>query len=387
MERTSSASGRGCGADSFQRLVEIIQFTPKGLPVAPTKLVECAGSGRALRLSYRLRPVAGAAGRPLAIPAFGNCIPQALAHRADVRLARATQYNYEVAGQSLMNDGRQEGCVRIWRSVLCVAAVGFWAAGSAYAATVTFDLDTGTPTLFTGQSIPFDQTVDGLVAHFSSPQGAAFSIQTDSSTQFKLSQFSGHYLYDNNLDRNVLDIAFSQQLASIAFTFATADFQQVEVPTTIQLTAFRDVTGTQPVGSATAHATYGGDTMPMGTLSFNSGAQPFNVVELVLPFQPQGATDFLVDSITVTTTDVAPSTPTETATPTPTPTGTPIRACIGNCNGDGSVTVNEIISLVNIALGSARPSDCSHGIPLGASVDIAFLVRAVANALSGCPSS
>lgn len=123
--------------------------------------------------------------------------------------------------------------------------------------------------------------------------------------------------------------------------------------------------------------------MPMGTLSFNSGAQPFTVVELVLPFQPQGATDFLVDDITVTTTDVATGTPTETATPTP--TGTPIRACIGNCNGDGSVTVNEIITLVNVALGTARPSDCPHGIPPGASVDIALLIRAVDHALNGCP--
>ena len=275
--------------------------------------------------------------------------------------------------------------MRICPVVLFFAAVISWAAYSAHAATVTFDLDTSTPTLSTGQSIPFEQTAGGLTAHFSSPQGAVFSIQTDDSTQFRLSQFAGHYLYDNNLDRNFLDIRFSQQVGSITLTFATADFQQVEVPTTIQLTAYRDATGTQPVGSATAHGTYGGDTMPMGTLSFSSGAQPFNVVELVLPFQPLGATDFLVDNITVTTSNIATPTPTETATPTP--TGPAIAVCVGNCNGDGSVAVDELITLVNIALGNAQPSDCPHGIPPGASVDIALLIHAVDNALSGCPLS
>jgi hypothetical protein len=165
-------------------------------------------------------------------------------------------------------------------------------------------------------------------------------------------------------------------------TFATADFQQVEVPTTLQLTAYRDATGTPPVGTATAHGTYAGDTMPMGTLSFSSGAQPFNVIELVIPFQPQGATDFLVDNITVTTTDVATATPTVT---TPTPTDTPIAVCIGDCNGDRAVLVNELITLVNIALGGAPSSQCPNGIPPAVSVDIALLVRAVGNALSGCP--
>jgi hypothetical protein len=267
--------------------------------------------------------------------------------------------------------------------LLVLAVIVSRSPGSASAATVTFDFDTGTPTLSTGQNIPLDQTAGGLSAHVSSPQGGAFSIQTDASTQFRLSQFSGHYLYDNNLNRNFLDITFSEPVESITFTFATADFQQVEVPTTIQLTAYRGATGTQPVGTTTAHGEYAGDTMPMGTLSFNSRAQPFDVVELVLPFQPQGATDFLVDNITVTTSGVVTTTP--TATTTPTPTDTPLSVCIGSCDGDRSVTVNEIITLVNIALGSAPPSQCPHGIPPGASVDIALLIRAVDNALAGCP--
>ncbi len=187
-------------------------------------------------------------------------------------------------------------------TALLVVGLGGGLAGTAGAATVTFDLDTGAPTLSTGQSIPLDQTVSGVTAHMSSPSGPVFSIQTDASTGWKMSQFSGHYLYDNNLNMNPLDIAFSQEVNSITFTFATADFQQVEVHTTIQLTAYLNSTGTPAVGTTTAHGTYAGDTMPMGTLTFDAGSQSFNLVEIVIaPGQPLGASDFFVDNITVNT--------------------------------------------------------------------------------------
>ncbi len=58
--------------------------------------------------------------------------------------------------------------------------------------------------------------------------------------------------------------------------------------------------------------------------------------------------------------------------------------CIGDCNGDASVTVNEIITLANIALGSANASACPNGIPSGG-VDISLIIQAVNNALNGCP--
>jgi hypothetical protein len=66
-----------------------------------------------------------------------------------------------------------------------------------------------------------------------------------------------------------------------------------------------------------------------------------------------------------------------------TPTATP-EVCTGNCNGDGSVMVDELITLVNIALGTMPPSGCPQGIPAGESVDVALLVRAVNAALNGC---
>jgi uncharacterized protein (TIGR03437 family) len=170
---------------------------------------------------------------------------------------------------------------------------------SAGAQTVTFDFDNASPALVTGQNLPFDQTAGSMTAHFSSPQGAVFSVQSDATTGWKLSQFSGNYLYDNNQNRNVLQVQFSSRISAVSLTFATADFQQAETPTTIQVTAYLDSTASTPVGTATAHGVYGSDTMPMGTLSFDSGAKPFNLIEITIPYQPLGATAFFVDNVKV----------------------------------------------------------------------------------------
>jgi hypothetical protein len=101
-----------------------------------------------------------------------------------------------------------------------------------------------------------------------------------------------------------------------------------------------------------------------------------------------------------------PPTPTPTATPlpptaTPAPTDTPTRPagdtptvippgsplpCVGDCGGDGTVEVNELITGVNIALGNLPVSACpvfdANGDDL---VGINELIAAVNNALSGCP--
>lgn len=59
--------------------------------------------------------------------------------------------------------------------------------------------------------------------------------------------------------------------------------------------------------------------------------------------------------------------------------------CVGDCDGNGSVTVDELITLVNIALGDEQPSACSN-VPNGTTVDIVLIIQAVNNALSGCTS-
>ncbi len=72
-------------------------------------------------------------------------------------------------------------------------------------------------------------------------------------------------------------------------------------------------------------------------------------------------------------------------TPTVTATGG-ITACIGDCHGTGAVAIGDLITLVNIALGNVDASTCSNGIPSGAQVDIALIIRAVNSVLNGCPA-
>jgi len=75
-------------------------------------------------------------------------------------------------------------------------------------------------------------------------------------------------------------------------------------------------------------------------------------------------------------------TPPTTPAPTHTPTG-----CVGDCDGSNAVTVHELIIMVNLDLADAQASACPQGLPNGSTVDIALIVRAVNNALHGCPDS
>ena len=58
--------------------------------------------------------------------------------------------------------------------------------------------------------------------------------------------------------------------------------------------------------------------------------------------------------------------------------------CVGDCDGSGDVMVNEIVTIVNIALGTGGA--CLDGVPAGATVDIALIIQAVNNALNECPT-
>lgn len=64
------------------------------------------------------------------------------------------------------------------------------------------------------------------------------------------------------------------------------------------------------------------------------------------------------------------------------------NACVGDCDGGGDVTVDEIITMVNIALGSgaATVNDCRAGDANGDNlITVDEIVTAVNNALNGCP--
>ena len=99
----------------------------------------------------------------------------------------------------------------------------------------------------------------------------------------------------------------------------------------------------------------------------------------------QGSFDVALKGLPAgTATPEATASPTPTASPSVNPTVTPGSRCSGDCNGDGQVSVDELVTLVDTALGSAQPSACPMGRPDDTEIDIAFLVDAVGNALNGC---
>jgi len=66
--------------------------------------------------------------------------------------------------------------------------------------------------------------------------------------------------------------------------------------------------------------------------------------------------------------------------------GMPTASCTGDCNGDGEVTVDEVVLGINIALGSAPVSECSRfDTSQDGEVTVDEVVQAVNNALNGCP--
>ncbi|MBI3785777.1 MAG: hypothetical protein HY270_20480 [Deltaproteobacteria bacterium] len=71
-----------------------------------------------------------------------------------------------------------------------------------------------------------------------------------------------------------------------------------------------------------------------------------------------------------------------THTPTPTP---PEVGCIGDCNGDGALTINELVLLLNMALDRTALSACPAGDANGdGAITVDEIVVAVGNSLNGC---
>lgn len=166
-----------------------------------------------------------------------------------------------------------------------------------------FDFDTAWPTLFAGQGVPVSQTANGVTLYASSPQGSAFSLQNSGSTFWVMPLFGGLWLCDNNLNPNQLDLHFSRALTDITFNFATADFNQAELTSPVQMDAYTDAGMGTLVGSANTRGAYIGGTMPAGTMSFHSGT-PFAFVRVWMPGCPTCSSDFFVDNIVTSSSQV-----------------------------------------------------------------------------------
>jgi hypothetical protein len=64
----------------------------------------------------------------------------------------------------------------------------------------------------------------------------------------------------------------------------------------------------------------------------------------------------------------------------------PPTGCIGDCDANARVTVDEIITMVNVALGTASMAECGGGhADLNGEITIDEILTGVSNALYGCP--
>ena len=63
----------------------------------------------------------------------------------------------------------------------------------------------------------------------------------------------------------------------------------------------------------------------------------------------------------------------------------PVPPCTGDCNGDGTVTVSELLTMVNVALRNANTDACFAGdANHDGQITVDEILTAVNNALNGC---
>ncbi len=90
---------------------------------------------------------------------------------------------------------------------------------------------------------------------------------------------------------------------------------------------------------------------------------------------------------TVTIPTPTATSPVVTPSPEVTPTTPPIGTCVGDCDGNNSVVVNEMIVGVNIALGTAPVSQCTaFDADDSDSIEVNELIGGVNALLNGCPA-
>jgi hypothetical protein len=142
---------------------------------------------------------------------------------------------------------------------------------------------------------------------------------------------------------------------------------------TASSTATRTVTPTPPpTASATASPTR--TATPLPTLT------PSSTVTSAATFSATPTR-----SATPSLSPIATMTESPSPTPTPTPTRTP-ALCTGDCNDNGVVSVEELVTIVNVALGQSPLSSCPNGDSSGdGRVTIEEIVQSVLHDLTGCP--
>lgn len=140
----------------------------------------------------------------------------------------------------------------------------------------------------------------------------------------------------------------------------------------------------EPLGFSTVTELSAGEfsfpNVPPGeyTLNVSPGCNPFGC-------WPPTAVTVTDQDVFVSVCPLALETPTSTPTATPTPTTPPV--CAGDCNRDGSVSIAELIRIINIGLERISLEDCPESDVDGdGSIVIEEMIRAVGNSISRCGS-
>ncbi len=131
------------------------------------------------------------------------------------------------------------------------------------------------------------------------------------------------------------------------------------------------------------------DTLATLDLGFARLVTQAALAAAMMAVGPESATptqtpqDSATPTSSATRPEASPLTPALVDTATPTPT---TIICTGDCSGDGEVTINELITGVNIALGNSEVLSCPE-VDANDDGEVAIneLITAVNNALRGCP--
>ena len=168
------------------------------------------------------------------------------------------------------------------------------------------------------------------------------------------------------------------------------DVQVVAAAATSTPTASPTPTATPPPPTTTATAT--STLLPNTATATASATPPPPSTGTATPTptaiaEPPTATATIASTSTPPSTASASPSATHTATEVPSPTATVAPfGCVGDCNADGRVSINELVTGVGIALGTNPLASCpALDRDDNGRVTIAELIAAVNNALNTCP--
>lgn len=158
---------------------------------------------------------------------------------------------------------------------------------------------------------------------------------------------------------------------------ASASRTATETPTPSQT---RTATPTRTARATETESATPGAT-PTGTTSETPGPSPTPTPS------PQDTPTATPSAVPATHTPVSTATHSPTTTPPPSPTAT-VSGCHGDCDGNGVVSIDELVLAVNISLGLRPVSDCRSVDRNGSGeVTIDEIIVAIANAQNGCGRS